>query len=209
MRLGSASMIEIYGEEVNGVWFGVASDHKGVYATTFARNKEKAIYKLLKAIPYNAIFKSSAKPSEIAKQTISTLKDVYNGLNALLRIPLHMDHLSNYTKKVLHAVLQIPVGYVSSYGLIATAIGGGARAVGRVAAGNPFILLVPCHRIVNSNLSIGGYVEGAKMKLEILTREKRGYSGEREFLTEFGKIRAFPVEFVLSKYGKEKVKNKR
>lgn len=209
MKLGSASMIEIYTEEVNGAWFGVASDHKGVYATTFARNKEKAVCKLLKAIPYNAKFKSSAKSSDIAKQTISTLKDIYNGLNVSLKIPLHMDHLSNYTKKVLNAVLQIPVGYVSSYGLIATVTGGGARAVGRVAAGNPFILLVPCHRIVTSNLSIGGYGEGMKMKLEILTREKRGYSEEREFLTDFGKIRAFPVEFVLSKCGKEKVKNKR
>ncbi|MEM4474097.1 MAG: methylated-DNA--[protein]-cysteine S-methyltransferase [Candidatus Bathyarchaeia archaeon] len=202
-------MIEVYTEEINGVWFGVASDQKGVYATTFARNEEKALYKLLKAIPYNAIFKSSVKPSDIAKQTISTLKDIYSGFDASPNIHLHMDHLSNYTKKVLHMVLRIPAGYVSSYGLIATAVGGGARAVGRVVASNPFILLVPCHRVVTSNLSIGGYSEGAKTKLEILTREKRGYSEEREILTDFGKMKVFPVEFVLSKCDKGKVKDKR
>lgn len=202
-------MIEIYTEEIDGVWFGVASDQKGVYATTFAKNREKALYKLLKAIPYNAIFKSAVKPSDIAKQTISTLKDIYSGTNASLNIHLNVDHLSNYTKKVLHMVLQIPLGYVSTYGLIATVIGGGARAVGRVIASNPFILLVPCHRLVASGLSIGGYSEGTKTKLEILTREKRGYSEEREFLTDFGKIRVFPVEFVLSKCDKEKVKDKR
>jgi methylated-DNA-[protein]-cysteine S-methyltransferase len=48
---------------------------------------------------------------------------------------------------------------------------GGARAVGIVMAGNPFPLIVPCHRTVKSDLHIGGFQSGVEMKRLLLERE--------------------------------------
>ena len=82
--------------------------------------------------------------------------------------PCHLAtaHLPAYTKKVLKATIAIPVGYVTTYGAIAEAVGGGARAVGNAMACNLFAPVVPCHRVVKSDLTLGGYgAGGLKVKL--------------------------------------------
>ncbi|PVX25813.1 MAG: hypothetical protein CW716_07300, partial [Candidatus Bathyarchaeum sp.] len=85
---------------------------------------------------------------------------------------------------------------VTSYGAIARAVGGSARAVGRVEASNPFPLLIPCHRVVCSDLSIGGYGYGQQVKGEILQREERGYETSTSLKLDSGKLALFPVEWV-------------
>jgi len=84
--------------------------------------------------------------------------------------------LSQCTKfqlSILRAQYAIPRGSVSTYGLIAAHVGapGGARAVGNVMATNPFPLIIPCHRTVLSNLHIGGFQSGIKMKRALLEKE--------------------------------------
>ncbi len=84
-----------------------------------------------------------------------------------------LSHFSKFQQSVLRAQHGIPRGSVSTYGLIAAHVGvpGGARAVGNVMAANPFPLIIPCHRTVLSNLHIGGFQSGAKMKRTLLKRE--------------------------------------
>lgn len=117
--------------------------------------------------------------------------------------PLAMEHLSNYARSILRVVILIPVGYVSSYGLVAKAGGGGARAVGRIMATNPFAPIVPCHRVVTSDYGLGGYGGGIDVKLAFLAREKRGYISAREIPVDGKKLHVFPVEFVLKRLRKE------
>ena len=80
---------------------------------------------------------------------------------------------SKFQQSVLRTQHAIPRGSVSTYGLIAAHVGapGGARAVGNVMAGNPFPLIVPCHRAVLSNLCLGGFQSGVEMKRVLLERE--------------------------------------
>ena len=83
---------------------------------------------------------------------------------------------SSFTKfqqAVLRATYSIPRGRVSTYGLIAAHVGipDGARAVGNVMAGNPFPLIVPCHRVIRSDKHIGGYGGGVELKRALLGRE--------------------------------------
>ncbi|MBS7636978.1 MGMT family protein [Candidatus Bathyarchaeota archaeon] len=103
-------------------------------------------------------------------------------------------------QEVLRATAQIPVGYVTFYGALAKAVGGSPRAVGRVMASNPFPLLIPCHRVVASDFSLGGYGGGIHVKLEILRREKRGYAKEKEIPINGRKMQIFPVEFLLERH---------
>jgi O-6-methylguanine DNA methyltransferase len=124
---------------------------------------------------------------------------VYDGKGVSQSFSLATEHLSAYTQKVLEATTLIPTGYVASYGAIAKAAGGSPRAAGRVMALNPFAPIVPCHRVVGSDFTLGGYGGGLNVKLEILIREKRGCTSAREILVGDKKLRVFPVEFVLRK----------
>jgi len=78
-----------------------------------------------------------------------------------------------FQKRVLLANYRIPRGKVSTYGLIAAHLGkpGGARAVGNIMAGNPFPVIVPCHRVVRSDGSLGGFGGGSEMKRSMLEKE--------------------------------------
>ena len=102
-----------------------------------------------------------------------------------------------YTKHVIEATMQIPVGYVASYGSVAKAVGGGPRAVGNVMAGNGFAPLVPCHRVVKSDFTLGGYGGGLKVKYQLLSKEKRGYSSGLKIRLYEGDLQVYPVEYSL------------
>ncbi|MFA5323010.1 MAG: methylated-DNA--[protein]-cysteine S-methyltransferase [Smithella sp.] len=80
---------------------------------------------------------------------------------------------SRFNRLVLHAQHAIPRGLVSTYGLVAAHVGApdGARAVGNALAGNPFPVIVPCHRTILSILHSGGFQSGTEMKRSLLTNE--------------------------------------
>jgi methylated-DNA-[protein]-cysteine S-methyltransferase len=80
---------------------------------------------------------------------------------------------SPFQQKVLITEFGIPQGYVSTYGRIASFLGiqGGARAVGNALRSNPFPLVIPCHRVIRSDGSIGGYRGGVAMKKKLLEIE--------------------------------------
>jgi len=86
---------------------------------------------------------------------------------------LDMASKTDFEKKVLAACFQIPRGAVLSYGELAGRVGSprGARAVGRVMAGNPFPIVIPCHRVVRGDGTLGGYGGGLAMKKVLLAWE--------------------------------------
>lgn len=91
----------------------------------------------------------------------------------------------------VYALLKtVKEGEVTTYGDLARALGhpGAARAIGQIMNKNPEPFVVPCHRVVSSDGSIGGYAFGTKMKKEILAKE--GIAFEGDVIKEFGKKRA-------------------
>jgi O-6-methylguanine DNA methyltransferase len=197
---GKAKMIGVYTQNIDGVWFGVALREKAIVSSCFSANQQATISSLLSRIPYNEPFQVFVEPSAFAQKSLTALKSIYDGKDADEDIALAMDGLPAYTQKVLAATLKIPVGYVTSYGAIAKAAGGGPRAVGNVMASNPFMPIVPCHRVVKSDFTLGGYGGGLKVKLELLGKEKRGYSSPKEVQVGGGQLEIFPVEYVLRKF---------
>jgi methylated-DNA-[protein]-cysteine S-methyltransferase len=69
--------------------------------------------------------------------------------------------------------LRVPKGKITTYGELAKAVGlkNGQRAIGRIMNKNPFPVIVPCHRVVNSDGKIGGYAYGKDVKNKMLTKE--------------------------------------
>ena len=74
-------------------------------------------------------------------------------------LPLDLSGLSAWDRRVLEGARGIPYGEVTSYGRLATAIGhhGAARAVGGAMGRNPLWILVPCHRVIAGDGTLGGY----------------------------------------------------
>ena len=192
-------MTGVYTKNIGGTWFGVACTEQRVFSTTFANSQQEALRKLLRSIRFTVPFQTHPEPTAFADTVLASVKNVYDGNNVSQNVPLATEHLSAYTQKILAATSLIPIGYVVSYGAIAKAAGGSPRSVGRVMASNPFAPIVPCHRVVSSDCTLGGYGDGLKVKLELLVREKHGYTSSIEVPLGDGKLRVFPVEFVLRK----------
>lgn len=76
-------------------------------------------------------------------------------------------------KKIYKKLLEVPKGKVTTYGELAKAVGmiNGQRAVGRVMNKNPYPVIIPCHRVINSDGKIGGYAYGEDVKSNMLTKE--------------------------------------
>ena len=82
--------------------------------------------------------------------------------------------LTAFEWQVLKATLSIPLGETRTYKWVAQKIGRpkAMRAVGQALSKNPFIPLVPCHRVVQESGKLGGYAGGRKKKENLLKLEE-------------------------------------
>jgi methylated-DNA-[protein]-cysteine S-methyltransferase len=189
-------MIQVYHTKLKGVWYGAAVQDDQVLVTCFSV-EEPDLKHILRRLPYDIPFQVVEEPNQFLAKVLGALEEVFNGKDReSYRFKIATDQLSSYSKKVLNCTRLVPVGYVTSYGAIAKVVGGSARSVGRVQASNPFPLLIPCHRVVRSDLSIGGYGYGEQVKLEILQREERGYEESIELEVDDRKLALFPAKRV-------------
>ena len=113
-------------------------------------------------------YKASSLPGTLETEIGDALE---SGVQEGLRFDLR--GLSGFQQSVLEACATIPVGAIRPYGWIADELGkaGATRAVGTALAKNPIPILIPCHRVVKSDGSIGNYAFGPEMKRELLIRE--------------------------------------
>jgi methylated-DNA-[protein]-cysteine S-methyltransferase len=95
-------------------------------------------------------------------------------MTAPRNVPLKVwRRLTPFQRLVYAAISEIPSGQTRTYQWVARRIGRprAARAVGQALHRNPFAPSVPCHRIVRSDGSLGGYAGGLRKKLALLKQE--------------------------------------
>ncbi len=85
-----------------------------------------------------------------------------------------LNYMIPFAKKVYKVVSGIPFGEVRTYKWVAKKAGrpNGYRAVGQVLKNNAYTIIIPCHRVVAADGSLGGYSLGIKKKKAILRFEK-------------------------------------
>jgi methylated-DNA-[protein]-cysteine S-methyltransferase len=97
-----------------------------------------------------------------------------------------MNHLS-FNERCYELLKTVPKGKVTTYKILANALSCKAyRAVGNAMKNNPNIPKVPCHRVVNSNGELGGYLYGIDVKIELL--EKEGIKIKNGKIVDFEKV---------------------
>ena len=98
-----------------------------------------------------------------------------SGQSTRLDLPLDV-RATAFQWRVWEALRAIPYGETRSYREVARIVGSprAARAVGRACATNPVALIIPCHRVVRGDGSLGGYAWGLEVKRSLLERERNG-----------------------------------
>lgn len=107
---------------------------------------------------------------------VSALRRYFDGDLAALD-ELEIDPIgTEFQRSVWAALRSVPVGETTSYGEIAMSIDspGAVRAVGSANGANPIVVIVPCHRVVRSDGSLGGYGGGLDRKRWLLAHEHAG-----------------------------------
>jgi AraC family transcriptional regulator of adaptative response/methylated-DNA-[protein]-cysteine methyltransferase len=111
----------------------------------------------------------------------SLVRKVLDAIDRPLAMPdLPLDVAGTaFQERVWAELRKIPAGETRSYAQIAAAVGqpGAVRAVGTANGANPVAVLVPCHRVVRSDGSLGGYAGGLDRKRQLLEAETKGGQG--------------------------------
>lgn len=141
----------------------VASTPKGICHMSFAEDHKEAIKNLTSIFP-KANYQNSV--DEIQKNAIRIFNLDWESLD---KIKLHIKG-SDFQIKVWQALLNIPMGQLSSYQNIANLIKSpkASRAVGNAVGQNPVAYLIPCHRIIQSTGALGDYHWGHIRKTSMI-----------------------------------------
>ena len=109
----------------------------------------------------------------ILDQTEQQIREYWNGQRKFFDLPLELKG-SEFQLRVWDYLCQIPYGQTCSYRDVAQAIGQrkACRAVGMANSKNPISLIIPCHRVIAANGSLGGYGGGLVLKRLLLEKEK-------------------------------------
>ena len=142
----------------------IAASPRGVTRLALSRGAKRG--------SHPALWQSSKDARQRAEQE---LRDYFAGRLTSFSVPCDISELSPFSQKVLSAAAKIPYGQVRSYKWLAERLGKpkAARAVGNALARNPVPILIPCHRVVRGDGSIGRFVLGSGWKKRLLDLEKR------------------------------------
>jgi methylated-DNA-[protein]-cysteine S-methyltransferase len=154
-------------------YFGLAGTEKGLLRTHLPLPELQSVKRrLLKGLPAPQCDKTLF--NTLQKQIIAYFEGTY--VNFDRNIPIVLDGFSQFAGRVLTACRKITFGQTVSYAELAKKAGSpsAARAVGRVMANNPLPLVIPCHRVIRSDGSIGGFSAqgGIKLKNKLLQFER-------------------------------------
>jgi methylated-DNA-[protein]-cysteine S-methyltransferase len=102
------------------------------------------------------------------------LDHYFAGQEVALDLTLDLAEGSRFERRVWEATRRVSYGSLVSYGMLAARLSlpGGARAVGNALGRNPVPIVVPCHRVIHSDQSIGGFSSGLRWKRFLLELER-------------------------------------
>jgi len=146
----------------------VASTEKGVCMVDFFTSEKDFLKRLTKRFP-GEIVRNDQKNKNVLNQLGKYLK------GKLKRFDCKLDFEGTpFQKKVWSALAKIPYGQTRSYKEIARTIGypKAFRAVGNANGQNSIPLIIPCHRVIESNGELGGFGHGVEVKRRLLDFEK-------------------------------------
>jgi methylated-DNA-[protein]-cysteine S-methyltransferase len=124
----------------------------------------------------------------VLKEAVQQLQAYFDGNMQVFSLPLAWGSIAGFQREVLQVVAGIPFGKLITYGEIARIVGkpGAAQAVGAAVGSNPWLIVVPCHRVIGSDCKLHGFSApgGLETKTWLLRHEKHEIIGGKVSLKE-------------------------
>ena len=151
-------------------WVGLAATERGVAAVVLPRLTRRAVERELRSVSSNGAGGAATIHLKAAKEAITAYLE---GKTRSFDLPLDLQGQPRFRVKVWKVLQSIPYGRVRSYGWVARKVGKprAARAIGGACGANPVPLLVPCHRVIAGDGSLGGFSGGVSVKKRLLRLE--------------------------------------
>ncbi|GAA2742996.1 methylated-DNA--[protein]-cysteine S-methyltransferase [Terrabacter aerolatus] len=148
----------------------LAATAKGVVRVAFEVEDHDRVLESLGASVGSRILRGGTRLDALARE----LDDYFAGRRHAFDVSLDLRLARGFRLTVLRHLSEIPYGSTESYGEVAVASGSprAVRAVGSACATNPLPIVVPCHRVVRSDGSLGGYLGGLPAKERLLALER-------------------------------------
>ena len=147
----------------------LAATDEGLVRVAYATEGHDAVLAMLATRVSPRILRAPGRLDDVSRQ----LDEYFAGSRRLFELPLDLRLAKGFRRAVLAHLPEIGYGHTESYAQVAAAAGSprAVRAVGTACATNPLPVVVPCHRVVRSDGSFGGYLGGPDAKRTLLTLE--------------------------------------
>jgi len=147
----------------------LAATPRGLVRVAYAREDHDAVLARLAELISPRVLAAPARLDPAARQ----LEEYFAGHRREFALPLDLRLTGGYRREVLDHLTQVPYGRTESYTEVARATEHprAVRAVGSACATNPLPVVVPCHRVLRSDGSLGGYIGGLAAKTTLLALE--------------------------------------
>jgi methylated-DNA-[protein]-cysteine S-methyltransferase len=147
----------------------VAATPGGVVRVAFEREDHEAVLAGLVDDVSPRILRSGRRTDEVARQ----LDEYFAGRRKVFDTPVDLQLAHGFRRSVVSHLADIAYGSTATYAAVAAAAGNpkAVRAVGSACANNPLPLVLPCHRVVRSDGSLGQYLGGSEVKAALLAME--------------------------------------
>lgn len=131
-----------------------------------------------------AQYPDALETMEPFRRLASLLDRFLRGQRVDFDVPFDLGNMGDFSRRVLLEVKKIPYGAVRSYGSIGRRLGypSAGRAVGQAVGRNPIPIVIPCHRVIRSDGTLGGFGMGPGLKERMLSLE--GVTTPFRFLSE-------------------------
>jgi methylated-DNA-[protein]-cysteine S-methyltransferase len=147
----------------------LAATETGLVRVAYAREDHDTVLEQLANSVSPRVLRAPARLDLAATE----IEEYLAGRRSVFDLPLDFTLSRGFRRTVLSHLTEIGYGQTASYGAIAAAVGNpkAVRAVGTACATNPLPVVVPCHRVVRSDGSVGQYVGGSEVKKALLRLE--------------------------------------
>jgi O-6-methylguanine DNA methyltransferase len=159
--------------KTNWGWVGLAATGRGVSAIVLPKPTRRAVERELSRLLNGSSTPTFHASRHLESARIAILRYL-QGKARSFDVPVDVEGQPRFRVKVWKVLQSIPYGRVRSYGWVARKVGKprAARAIGGACGANPVPLLVPCHRVIAGDGSLGGFSGGVGVKKRLLKLER-------------------------------------
>jgi methylated-DNA-[protein]-cysteine S-methyltransferase len=157
-------------------WIAILGSARGLLRVTLPQHSAEEAFKLL-----GEMAKSATPSPGRFRDAVKRLKAYFSGNKVSFPDELDLSSATPFQREVWQITRLIPYGETRSYRWLAEKIGkpGAAQAAGQALSRNPLPIIIPCHRVIGSDGSLGGFSGGLEMKNRLLRLEATATSPQQ------------------------------